>query len=133
MRDMLVPAAVACVLSVAWPAWPHEAHEYPWGRAGDARSATRTIRVEMHDALRYAPDRIAVKRGETIRFVVHNAGRLPHEMVIGSERDLREHAEAMRKHPGMRHALKLDGRTKRARNPGPFELVLLSGLEPPTY
>jgi uncharacterized cupredoxin-like copper-binding protein len=39
----------------------------------------RTIRVEMDDALRYRPDRIAVKQGETIRFVVHNAGRLPHE------------------------------------------------------
>jgi uncharacterized cupredoxin-like copper-binding protein len=63
----------------------------------------RTIRVEMDDALRYRPDRIAVKQGETIRFVVHNAGRLPHEMVIGNERDLREHAEAMRKHPDMRH------------------------------
>jgi uncharacterized cupredoxin-like copper-binding protein len=45
----------------------------------------RTIRVEMDDALRYRPDRIAVKQGETIRFVVHNAGRLPHEMVIGNE------------------------------------------------
>lgn len=79
------------------------AREYAWGRAGDAGKATKTVRVEMADTLRYSPERIAAKRGETVRFVVHNAGKLPHEMVIGTERELREHAEAMRKHPGMQH------------------------------
>lgn len=96
------PALFAALLA-SGAAWAHDAHEWPWGRAGDARNAARTIRIEMDDTLRYSPDRIAVKRGETVKLVVHNAGKLPHEMVIGTQEELRAHAEAMRAHPGMKH------------------------------
>jgi uncharacterized cupredoxin-like copper-binding protein len=101
-------ATVLAGAALAAMAHDHEAHaaashEYAWGRAGDASKAARTVRIEMADTLRYAPDRFEVKRGETVKFVVHNAGKLPHEMVIGTERELREHAEAMRKHPDMHH------------------------------
>jgi uncharacterized cupredoxin-like copper-binding protein len=46
---------------------------------------------------------IVVKRGETVRFIVRNDGKLMHEMVIGTMKDLKDHAELMRKHPGMEH------------------------------
>ena len=93
-------------LMFACTAWAHDEHrdpEYAWGRPGEKAAAARTVRVEMDDTLRYSPARISVRRGETIRFVVHNRGKLPHEMVIGNERELREHAVAMRAHPGMQH------------------------------
>ncbi len=57
----------------------------------------------MSDAMRFTPAAIDVKRGETIRFEVANSGKVMHEMVLGTLQDLKEHAEMMRKHPGMEH------------------------------
>ncbi len=74
----------------------------PWGIAGDARGA-RTIEVAMTDDMRFTPDRIEVRQGETIRFVVRNKGKLLHEMVIGTKAALDEHAALMLKFPGMEH------------------------------
>jgi uncharacterized cupredoxin-like copper-binding protein len=100
-------ALLAVVSAVAFahdePSHRRAGHEYPWGRPGEAAAASRTIRVEMSDALRYSPDHLQVKRGETVRFIVRNAGKLPHELVLGSEKELREHAKAMREHPDMQH------------------------------
>jgi uncharacterized cupredoxin-like copper-binding protein len=65
---------------------------------------TRSIDVEMNDAMRFKPDSIRVKRGETIRFIVRNTGKLRHEMVLGTIGELKEHSEMMRKTPEMKHA-----------------------------
>jgi uncharacterized cupredoxin-like copper-binding protein len=73
-----------------------------WGIAGDAKGA-RTIEIRMTDAMRFAPDRIEVREGETIRFVVRNEGKMLHEMVIGTKEELDAHAAMMLKHPGMEH------------------------------
>jgi len=74
-----------------------------FGQTGDPRKATRTVKVDMSDAMRFTPAEISVKRGETVRFVVANSGRQMHEMVLGTMKELKEHAELMRKHPGMEH------------------------------
>jgi uncharacterized cupredoxin-like copper-binding protein len=79
------------------------AEQHPWGREGDPARASRTILVDMSDAMRFTPSKVAVKRGETVRFVVTNSGKTMHEMVIGTEKELRAHAELMKKHPGMEH------------------------------
>ena len=42
----------------------------------------------MDDSMRFTPNRIEVKAGETIRFVVHNDGKTEHEMVLGSEEEM---------------------------------------------
>jgi uncharacterized cupredoxin-like copper-binding protein len=57
----------------------------------------------MSDTMHFSPDSLRVKRGETIRFVVKNDGKLLHEMMLGSERSLEEHAALMRKFPEMEH------------------------------
>jgi uncharacterized cupredoxin-like copper-binding protein len=77
--------------------------ETEFGRTGDPKKATRTIRVDMSDKMRFTPEAIEVKQGDTVRFVVRNAGRTMHEMVIGTMKELQDHAEAMKKHPGMEH------------------------------
>lgn len=74
------------------------------GKPGDAEKVTRTIQVTMNDNMRFAPASISVKRGEVIRFNVVNAGKLKHEMVIGSMAELQEHAKMMQKFPEMEHA-----------------------------
>jgi uncharacterized cupredoxin-like copper-binding protein len=77
--------------------------EYAWGRQGDPARASRTIEVEMSDAMRFSPSSLDIKAGDTVKFVVRNSGKLMHEMVIGTEPELQKHAEMMRKHPGMEH------------------------------
>jgi uncharacterized cupredoxin-like copper-binding protein len=57
----------------------------------------------MNDTMRFNPESIAVKQGEVVRCVVTNSGKLKHELVIGTLSELKEHAEMMRKFPGMEH------------------------------
>ena len=77
--------------------------EHAFGRQGDPAKATRTIRIDMSDAMRYSPAEIRVKQGETVKFVVRNGGKVMHEMVIGTMKELREHGEMMKKFPNMEH------------------------------
>lgn len=79
-------------------------HASALGKPGDAAKVTRTVQVDMNDKMRFNPSQIAVKRGETVRFIVKNSGKLKHEMVFGSVKELKEHAEMMRKMPEMEHA-----------------------------
>src|SRR5471032_29113 len=79
-------------------------HAQGAGKPGDPKKVSRAIQVVMSDDMKFAPAKIDVKRGETIRFVVRNAGQITHEMIIGSMVELKEHAEMMRKMPGMEHA-----------------------------
>lgn len=73
-----------------------------WGIAGDAKSVTRTIAIRMKE-MRFSPEKIDVKQGETIRFVIRNEGQLLHELVIGTKKELDEHAAMMVKFPTMEH------------------------------
>ena len=104
---------------------PVSTEETPFGRAGDARKVSRTLSVGMYDSMHFSvyargkppavsdasaadkrslpPGDVTVRRGETIKFVVRNDGKVMHEMVIGRLKDLQEHAELMKKHPGMEH------------------------------
>ena len=75
-----------------------------FGQTGDPRKATRTVNVDMSDAMRFTPAEISLKRGATVRFVVTNSGKQMHEMVLGTIKELQDHAALMRKHPGMEHA-----------------------------
>jgi uncharacterized cupredoxin-like copper-binding protein len=80
-----------------------EGHAAAIGMPGNPGEVTRSIEVEMSDSMRFKPDSISVKRGETIRFIVRNTGSLEHEMVLGTINELKEHAERMRKVPEMGH------------------------------
>ena len=77
--------------------------EKSFGREGDPGKVSRTITVDMGDTFRFTPREVSVKRGETIRFVVKNSGKLMHEMVLGSMAELKEHARLMQKLPDMEH------------------------------
>jgi len=79
------------------------AEQKDWGIAGDPKKATRTIEIRMTDDMRFAPKAIQVKLGETVRLVAVNAGKVLHEIVIGTPQELKAHAEMMKKHPGMEH------------------------------
>jgi uncharacterized cupredoxin-like copper-binding protein len=74
-----------------------------WGIAGKAKGA-RTITIRMLDTMRFVPEQIAVKQGETIRFVITNEGQMLHEFVLGTRKVLDEHAALMAKFPTMEHS-----------------------------
>ena len=75
----------------------------PYGRTGSPGKATRTVDIDMKDTMRFLPDNLIVKRGETVRLRVKNSGQLLHELVLGRAEDLEEHAALMRKFPEMEH------------------------------
>jgi uncharacterized cupredoxin-like copper-binding protein len=74
-----------------------------WGIAGDTKAVSRTIRIDMTDDMKFTPNMINVKLNETIRFQVANKGKVLHEMVIGTKKELDDHAEMMKKFPNMEH------------------------------
>lgn len=111
------PAWLVMLFSLAMPgAWAHgeakhatavkqppSAEEKSFGREGSPGKATRTIHVDMSDRMRFTPDSLAIKQGETVKFVVKNSGKVMHEFVLGTMAELKEHAAMMKKHPGMEH------------------------------
>jgi uncharacterized cupredoxin-like copper-binding protein len=80
----------AALLALSAANWAHEddgrqgaakkaavpAEDTAFGRAGDAKKVTRTVRVTMNDQMRFVPDHVGVKRGDTIRFIVKNEGKV---------------------------------------------------------
>jgi uncharacterized cupredoxin-like copper-binding protein len=79
------------------------AEQTEWGIAGRLAEVSRTITLDMTDAMRFVPDALTVQEGDTVRFVVRNRGRMLHEMVIGTPDELARHAALMAKFPGMEH------------------------------
>ena len=104
MALLLSPWLVTAALASGTHAGGHSDSTASIGVAGKATQVSRTIEVQMLDTMRYTPADFTVKQGETIRFVVTNAGKLKHEFVLGTDKDLKEHYEVMKKFPEMEHA-----------------------------
>jgi uncharacterized cupredoxin-like copper-binding protein len=110
---ILAIATVTMALHATAPALAHDddkpgahgpaEHAAALGVPGDPKAKARTVAINASDKMRFAPDRLVVKRGETIRFVVTNGGATKHELVLGTLRELREHAKLMQKFPEMVH------------------------------
>ena len=76
----------------------------PIGQPGNPKEVSRTVTVIMNDSMRFSPERIEVKAGETLRFVLQNHGQLRHELVLGEPDALRKHAAMMLMMPDMIHS-----------------------------
>jgi uncharacterized cupredoxin-like copper-binding protein len=79
----------------------HEQQSFAFGRRGDAKRADRTIRIKALDTMRYDKSKLTVRAGETVRFIVTNAGKIRHEFVIGDAAEQHEHAKEMQSMHGM--------------------------------
>ena len=88
----------------AAPAGPVKKEQKDWGIAGDAKARLRTVEFRMTDNMRFTPDKIEVKQGETIKFVLRNHGGVMHEFVLGTKKELEEHAALMVNFAGMEHS-----------------------------
>ena len=111
-----IAAVTALLITAAPTAWAHTDAKHPsaakkalsteeksFGRQGDPKKVVRTINVDMSDKMRFTPDTLTIKQGETIKFVVKNSGKTMHEFVLGTMSELKEHAKLMQKFPGMEH------------------------------
>ena len=102
----LLPFVLAAlVVAVPARADPGHAH-FSAGRPGDPKKPARVIEVLMKEGngtMSYVPDRVEVKRGEQVRFVLKNVGALAHEFVLASTADNLKHAALMQKYPDMEH------------------------------
>jgi uncharacterized cupredoxin-like copper-binding protein len=103
----VVVALLALTLAGGLPA-RLDAHEgsFSAGQPGNPKKPSRTVQVIMREGdgkMFYEPERLEVKRGEQIRFLIVNAGELAHEFVVASTKDNLKHAELMQKYPDMEH------------------------------
>lgn len=75
---------------------------FAYGHPGQGGGPVHVIHVRVLDTLRFEPARIVVNRGETVRFIVTNAGKLMHEFVIGDAAVQAAHQKEMQAMSGMR-------------------------------
>lgn len=82
----------------------YDGHAAAMGEPGDPKArGIRTVEIAMNDRMRFQPAVVTAKRGETVRFVVKNTGDQKHELVLGTPKELIEHAKVMEKFPEMEH------------------------------
>lgn len=117
MKPLILVSVIALSFSLSATALAHGSKEEddhsektevvkeqkPWGIAGDAADVSQTIEVSMTDTMRFTPDLVDIKVGETIRFIAKNDGQVLHEFVLGTTETNDSHAEMMLKYPGMEH------------------------------
>ncbi|MDI1245910.1 MAG: cupredoxin family protein [Rhodoferax sp.] len=101
----LVAIALLAASSAASAAGAHGGGhgESSIGKPGVAAKVNRTIQVEMANGMRFKPSAIHAKKGETIRFVLKNTDGVKHEFSLGTEQELLDHYEVMKKFPDMEH------------------------------
>ena len=77
------------------------------GKPGDASHVSRTVEISMSEKddgrMLFEPASLHVKKGETIRFTIKNAGQIEHEFVLDSHHKNMEHKALMAKFPEMEH------------------------------
>ena len=66
------------------------------GEKGKLSEVSRTIEIKMYDNY-YKPKEIIIKKGETIKFIVHNYGELVHEFNIATKEMHIKHQPEMMK------------------------------------
>lgn len=72
-----------------------------YGHPGPGSGPVQMIHIRAFDDLRFQPAHIAVTRGETVKFVVTNMGKLAHEFVIGDAAEQAAHEKEMQAVLGM--------------------------------
>ena len=112
IKTLLLAAALATAgQALAHTDKPHDTKAGPakkeqkaWGIAGDKKAGIRTVEFTMTDTMRFTPDKLEVKQGETVKLVVRNNGAVLHEFVLGTKKELDAHAALMVKFPTMEHS-----------------------------
>ena len=103
---LIAAGALAVGLGASARLYAHSGESFSAGEPGNPKKPARIIRISMREGdgtMLFVPDKIEVRRGEQIRFIVTNDGLLAHEFVLASTEDNLKHAELMKKYPEMEH------------------------------
>jgi uncharacterized cupredoxin-like copper-binding protein len=105
---LIAAAAVLAVPALADPGGKsgHTHTRFSAGEPGNPKRTARTVEVEMLEAdgqMLFKPNRLEVKRGEQVRFVLKNDGELEHEFMLATREENDKHAVLMQKYPDMEH------------------------------
>ncbi|QFI77451.1 cupredoxin domain-containing protein [Bradyrhizobium betae] len=103
--------ALFATLLLAASAWAgpvdhHQDDTFSAGEPGDAKKPARIVQVTMGEAdgkMTFTPNKIEVKKGEQIKFMLRNNGELDHEFILATTAENLKHAESMKKNPDMEH------------------------------
>lgn len=94
----------------AGPGIPGHSHNggvtFSAGEPGDPKKPAQVIMVTMREGdgkMLFIPERIEVRKGEQVRFILRNNGLLDHEFVLATTEENLAHAEDMKKYPDMEH------------------------------
>ena len=99
--------SVAPVAALSAPGAAGHSHEtFSAGEPGNPKKPARVVQVTMKEddgKMLFVPDRVEVRKGEQIRFVLRNNGELVHEFMLATTAENDKHAELMQKYPDMEH------------------------------
>jgi|UPI00041A960C uncharacterized cupredoxin-like copper-binding protein len=109
-------AAAAMAWSLSTVTWADPGHHqgghhnkdetYSAGEPGDPKKPARVVQVTMNETdgkMVFVPEKVDVKKGEQVKFVLRNNGELDHEFILATTAENLKHAEAMKKNPDMEH------------------------------
>lgn len=87
------------------PGHGHDA-QFSAGEPGDPKKPARVVQIAMNESsgkMVFIPERVEIKRGEQVKFMLRNNGELDHEFVLATTEENVKHAEEMKKNPEMEH------------------------------
>jgi uncharacterized cupredoxin-like copper-binding protein len=85
----------------------HDKHvTFSAGQPGNPKKPARIVLITMRESdgkMLYNPDKILVRKGEQIRFILENNGMNAHEFLLATTEENLKHAELMKRYPDMEH------------------------------
>jgi uncharacterized cupredoxin-like copper-binding protein len=109
-RTSIALVATVLLSAAAWagagPSGHSHGETFSAGVPGDPKKPARIVQVtmgEMDGKMMFMPEKIQVKKGEQVKFVLRNNGELDHEFILATTAENLKHGEAMKKNPDMEH------------------------------
>ena len=84
----------------------HSHEHFSAGEPGNPKKPVRVVQITMREGdgkMMYVPEKVAVRKGEQIKFVIRNDGALDHEFILATTEENLKHAKEMMKNPEMEH------------------------------
>ena len=104
MRSVLIYGVISLALVIAASLYAlsyfnehgGDGHSHDHGTPAQvAVPSMKEVRIEVDDTMRFSPATWEAQAGEPIRIILVNKGKVDHELVIGSEKEITTHAKEM--------------------------------------
>lgn len=126
LAGALAALILSTTMALAGPGEAGHSHKsFAAGEPGDPKKpVARTIEVTMKETedakMLFEPNKVEIKRGEQVKFVLKNHGSVDHEFMLDSVQNNAKHKVAMEQNPDMEHD---DPNGKRLAPKGSNEIV----------